>query len=76
MFVFEAKVFCPLDLVVKIKEDAEFWSLSQMVNSECERIETVTSTKEDKDWKPPPENWLKCNIGASWSKHKKIGGCA
>lgn len=76
LFVFEAKLFCPLDSVVKIKEDADFWSLSQSVNSECERIESKAITREDIGWKPPSANWFKCNIGAFWCKHKKIGGCA
>lgn len=36
----------------------------------------VTDQQSLKDWIPPPLGWLKCNIGSSWDKQKKLSGAA
>ncbi|ESQ56144.1 hypothetical protein EUTSA_v10026817mg [Eutrema salsugineum] len=35
-----------------------------------------SNIRDRKVWFPPPSQWVKCNIGASWDKWKRCGGAA
>ncbi|KAL1216437.1 putative mitochondrial protein [Cardamine amara subsp. amara] len=61
LFLFEGKVFHPLETQKKIEEDAKEWSMAQIVEQEIEENNAVE--EEPKTfWEPPPSLWLKCNI--------------
>lgn len=75
-FCYEGKNFCPMETMGKIKEDMEEWFLAHAFTQREESSDNNTSVASQKNWEPPPLNWVKCNIGASWSKTKNLGGCA
>lgn len=65
-----------MDSVEKLKENANLWFLAQDVEKESEALVNAGIGKITKRWRPPPEPWLKCNIGASWLKENRTGGGA
>lgn len=60
--------------VLKIKEESDQWFKAQALGENRETNNGVSSGQMRKQWKPPPEGWLKCNVGAEWSKERLIGG--
>ncbi|KAL1214130.1 hypothetical protein V5N11_005689 [Cardamine amara subsp. amara] len=74
-FIYDARSFCPIDSVAKMKEDMDFWFSAQMVSEDLEREEVEEEAKREEIWKPPLPGFYKCNIGGTWDKRKSIGGC-
>ncbi|KAL1210712.1 putative mitochondrial protein [Cardamine amara subsp. amara] len=76
-FLFDNKSFHPLDTIKKIEEEAEEWSLAQIINQEV--VDNQGFEEEELktyQWTPPPCSWKKCNVGVCWSKKKEVAGCA
>lgn len=71
----EGLSYCPQDTVAKISEDMDEWFSSQLISSSVSVEESISVQAVVRIWKPPPQNWLKCNIGLCWSKQHKIA-CA
>lgn len=82
--LFEGKIFSAMETVEKIREDCLEWNVAQVVeteegtNVEITEIEANAQVRKRDvvKWLPPPSGWLKCNLGASWSKRNKLAGCA
>lgn len=53
-FCFEGKFLSPLDSIAEIKDDAEFWFLSQIQEHEDERVMDREEIVDHQTWKPPP----------------------
>lgn len=66
-FLFEGKSFMANDIVDKILEESECWFQAQ--NGLLTNIDSDSSIRlrTQLKWKLPPDPWLKCNIGFSWS---------
>ncbi|KAL1191961.1 hypothetical protein V5N11_035558 [Cardamine amara subsp. amara] len=45
--------------------------VNQGLEEDVEKNETSNSI-----WNPPPQHWLKCNVGCAWSKHIGIAGAS
>ncbi|KAL1224563.1 hypothetical protein V5N11_000894 [Cardamine amara subsp. amara] len=75
LFLFEARAFHPLETQQKIEDDAEKWSMAQIVDNEREEEEKFDQETQ-RMWLPPPTSWFKCNIGIAWSKKKSMVGSA
>ncbi|KAG7589319.1 Reverse transcriptase domain [Arabidopsis suecica] len=83
-FLFQGKTFSPLDTVEKIKEDVNGWFAAQVVDQELSQVSdpilspSVSEVSETcvVPWSPPPEGWLKCNVGSSWSRRNLLAGGA
>lgn len=60
----------------KIIAEVDLWFLSLEIDKVCDLRVIVGQEKEVKRWRPPPEPWLKCNIGCYWSNHNHMGGMA
>lgn len=73
---FENITFCPMDSMKKIIEDVDEWFLAQSAVQREVVDGNPYSVLNSKKWEPPPLHWVKCNIGASWSNKKKVGGCS
>uniref|UniRef100_A0A1J3E4V1 Putative mitochondrial protein n=1 Tax=Noccaea caerulescens TaxID=107243 RepID=A0A1J3E4V1_NOCCA len=81
-FLFDGDPFDPGALVGKIKNDVEEWILAQAVLDEesarlaqSPRVERLVGEERlGFLWEAPPEFWVKCNIGISWSKRNKLAG--
>ncbi|XP_010495688.1 PREDICTED: uncharacterized protein LOC104772818 [Camelina sativa] len=84
---FEGNGFSPLESAQKIREDWLEWIETQKVEEEAEGEKDKADSGEDcrqsvgldqnrKVWRRPAPNWLKCNVGFSWSNRNKLAGCA
>lgn len=81
---FEGMAFSPLESAQKAKEDWLEWTEAQIIDEEGEKESigrehvgvSVVEHCGRRVWKPPPLDWLKCNIGVSWSNSNKIAGGA
>lgn len=59
------------------------WFLAQEIESEESSVVQSSSNGSvslssgfESTWKPPPQGWLKCNIGFDWSKRNGLTGAA
>ena len=74
--IFEGKQVSAIDLVVKIKEEAEFWLMAQKNEKLREKEDLEAKTVVMKSWSAPPTGWLKCNIGVFRNKLQNNCGSA
>ncbi|KAL9308300.1 putative reverse transcriptase zinc-binding domain-containing protein [Arabidopsis thaliana] len=76
LFFFEGRRFVILDIVAKIKDDANQWFFAQILeNRELLGKQSAHASVTTK-WSPPPHDWLKYNIVLSWAALHDIGGAA
>ncbi|XP_010436305.1 PREDICTED: uncharacterized protein LOC104720029 [Camelina sativa] len=80
---FEGKCFNARETVEKIREEVAEWFEAQCVGEEGESLLNQIQSEGQRNevtqtgrWKKPPENWLKCNVGASWSRRNQNAGGA
>ncbi|CAA7017027.1 unnamed protein product [Microthlaspi erraticum] len=73
---FQSRQFNALATTEKIIEEAELWLVAQKVDKDCEVLSPTVSHREVKRWRPPPDPWLKCNVGCFWEKNSCRGGMA
>jgi len=71
---FEGLLFCPLKTVEKLKEDTHEWFFAQAQSLSPELDEHRCSNPPIHKWEPPDNDWVKCNIGSSWSGKKRLVG--
>ncbi|KAG7560018.1 Reverse transcriptase zinc-binding domain [Arabidopsis thaliana x Arabidopsis arenosa] len=72
---FEGVTYCPSKSVEKAREDTHEWFLAQSQIHSEESEETRCAKAFSSKWEPPMTDWVKCNIGTSWScKTKTAGG--
>lgn len=76
LLALEGRRFRPIDSLKKIKEESIDWFLAQVVEEEQTRIQNEEENLDIDTWKPTYHLWLKCNIGRTWSKDKRLGGGA
>lgn len=81
---FEGKSLSAPELVLKSRDDFLEWCEAQVVEPEEVLVGEIfevnqasqSSGGERKAWQPPAPDWLKCNVGSSWSKTTKLAGAA
>lgn len=76
IFLFEGRSFSPIDSIREVREDADSWRLSHIVNRDVENDERKNGIEIIPSWSFSPTKWCKCNLGVSLAKNKGIGGCA
>lgn len=81
--IFDGISFSALDSVNKIREDINEWFEAQVVENTLESpyipalgVSHGAGIGPLCAWKKPPEQWLKCNIGSSWSRRNQNCGGA
>ena len=74
--IFEGKQSSAEELVIKIKEEADFWMLAQKNEKQRLREDQEAMTVVKKSWSCPPSGWLKCNIGVYRDKVQMRSGAA
>ncbi|KAG7548049.1 hypothetical protein ISN44_As12g032580, partial [Arabidopsis suecica] len=60
----------------KIKDCSDEWFQAQEIEKMEDDKESSVVDRRKNLWRPPPKPWLKCNVGFSWDKGKKICGAA
>ncbi|CAD5329073.1 unnamed protein product [Arabidopsis thaliana] len=84
LFFFEGKRFTALETILKVRKDVEDWFAAQVVEKE-RRAEVGQSDQQVFSprnvspvvrWLPPPSDWVKCNVGLSWSRRNSLAGVA
>ncbi|KAG7578883.1 Endonuclease/exonuclease/phosphatase [Arabidopsis thaliana x Arabidopsis arenosa] len=83
-FAFEGKSLSAPELVLKSRDDFMEWCEAQVVEPEEVLVgenfdvnqASQSSGGERKAWQSPAPDWLKCNVGSSWSKTTKLAGAA
>ncbi|CAA7033062.1 unnamed protein product [Microthlaspi erraticum] len=73
---FESKNFNAMITMEKIIEEVDQWFVAQEIDKVLEDMAPVVSTTQVKRWRPPPEPWLKCNVGVYTEKGSRTGGVA
>ncbi|CAA7049019.1 unnamed protein product [Microthlaspi erraticum] len=71
---FQSHQFNAMDTMEKIIEEGDLWFLAQKVDKTCEVLARPASLSQVKHWRPPPEPWLKCNVGCYWDKGSRRSG--
>lgn len=71
---FEGKRFLSSDTVDKVTDEAVFWFQAQEIKLTAQNQQGLNGVKEHIKWMLPPDPWLKCNSGISWSKEKLVIG--
>lgn len=59
-----------MELVLKIREEADFSFLAQQNESRKKKEEQEAEMEVMKSWSVPPRGWLKCNVGIAWNKNQ------
>ena len=72
--MFDGKVLFPTEIIVKIQEETELWFLADQQEKESELENRREQAKLANKWVKPPATLIKCNIGLSFSRGKKMGG--
>uniref|UniRef100_A0A1J3J7Y2 Putative mitochondrial protein n=1 Tax=Noccaea caerulescens TaxID=107243 RepID=A0A1J3J7Y2_NOCCA len=75
-FLFDNDTFDARQTMGKIIEEVELWFFSQKIEEGSEFFQEERQIKTVRKWRPPPDPWLKCNIGSVWSESKQVGGMA
>lgn len=73
-WLFDGKLFLALDVVTKACDVRDQLFEAQVVESLFQQAEEVVIQNNGHPWKKPPEVWIKCNIGFSWYKRKRLLG--
>lgn len=74
--LFDARSRTAMEVVVKAKEEAEFWLLAQKNDEMKENEEAEAMTVVKKSWSAPPTGWVKGNIGVHWDRKLEKAGAA
>lgn len=74
--IFEGRQCSADDLVIKIREEADFWLLAQKNEELRHKEEQEAMTVCETSWSGPLIGWLKCNIGVHFDKKQKRCGAA
>ena len=74
--IFEGKQAKAIDLVAKIREEAEFWLMAQKNEEQRVKEEQEAVMVVKKSWSAPPNGWLKFNLGVYRNKEHNICGVA
>lgn len=64
-FLFNGKIWSPVEIPIKAKTESVEWFLAQLVEREV-------SNKGH--WRPPHQGWLMCNVAFYWDKDKRLLG--
>ncbi|KAG2243307.1 hypothetical protein Bca52824_094848 [Brassica carinata] len=73
-FIFKGKRWLPEEIKEKAFNEAEEWFLAQEVDQESQQISECAGVTQKRKWKPPPKDWVMCNVGFEWLKQtKKLG---
>lgn len=75
-FLFEGRKWLAEEIVEKAKKEADEWFLAQVVEKEIHQKQPKDLKLVKQRWKPPPEEWLMCNIAYDWDKRSKSLGVA
>ncbi|CAA7036814.1 unnamed protein product [Microthlaspi erraticum] len=73
---FESKNFNAMVTMEKIIEKVDQWFVAQEVDKVLEDLAPLVNATQVKRWRPPPEPWLKCNIGVYMEKGSGRRGVA
>lgn len=67
-FLFQGKVWLPEETQRKAKEESDEWFLAQVVETELVLKASVTAAIPKRQWNPPSEGWLMCNVAFDWNR--------
>lgn len=70
--LFKGNLYLASEVVEKIMVESESLFFAQSIDENTRASEVRPRLK----WKHPPEPWLKCNIGYTWSSRHCLGGVA
>ncbi|XP_018473809.1 uncharacterized protein LOC108845037 [Raphanus sativus] len=71
-FLFQDKYYSAQDTVNKAIENTAEWMSRQEENNI--EVKKPTSNKQPVKWKPPIQNWTKCNTDGAWHKNQQGQG--
>lgn len=74
--LFEGALFPSDKIYSKASEEADLWYVAQDMDGRCFGAHREPTFMEAAEWKAPPRDVLKCNVGVVWGKKKKIAGAA
>ncbi|KAG2304961.1 hypothetical protein Bca52824_033612 [Brassica carinata] len=75
-FFFEGIASNGPELLSKVYDEVNHWFLIKSIEENEKSIDLERKKKSLFGWKPPPLNWLKCDIGYAWSKSKRESGAS
>lgn len=67
-------MFLAPDTIDKIKVEMNQWFSVQEVETRNVISPANHAVRGEEKWNRPPDLWLKCNVGMSWSKRNGLGG--
>lgn len=73
---FEGIVFGSEQVCDKAREESCLWYAAQNLDSRSTDDHRDQSFHQAIEWKRPPLNFVKCNIGCKWLKKKNVAGAA
>lgn len=74
--IFKGTRWTPEEIVDKACKEADEWFLAQEVEEETQRVSEQEVRVVKRKWKPPPKDWVMCNVGFEWVKQSKMLGVA
>lgn len=74
--IFKGMRWTPEEIVDKACKEADEWFLAQEVEEETQRVSEQEVRVVKRKWKPPPKDWVMCNVGFEWVKQSKMLGVA
>ncbi|KAG2333220.1 hypothetical protein Bca52824_004400 [Brassica carinata] len=75
-FLFEGKLWEPLDIVCKAREEADSWFLAQQVERVMDQEESRDPREDCCECIQLPVDWTQCEIGLEWDKVSGLTGAS
>lgn len=75
-FLFNGKIWSPVEIQIKSKNEAVEWFLAQLVEREVSNEADTIKDQNIGHWRPPHQGWLMCNVAFYWDKDKRLLGVA
>lgn len=74
--LFEGRTSRAPDLISQTYEEADHWFFIKTMEKEEKSIDLVRKKRIIFGWKPPPKDWVKCDIGFAWNKTTNESGAS
>ena len=71
-FIYKGKDYDAPSMVRKAREDMEEWRSRKEVEESV--VKNPIRAPSIERWKPPPQNWIKCNTDGAWKKDSESCG--
>lgn len=73
-WLFEENLFLASEVVEKACDERDQWVEAQAIDYRAQQLDRLEILVHVNTWSKPPETWVKCNIGLSWSKRNQLIG--